>query len=320
MSSDATQGWLPRPIAVSEPGLPPRVRVYEVGPRDGLQAEPDVLPAAVKIELCRRLLAAGVGALEITSFVPARWIPQLADAEEVATRVPVPDGVRAVALVPNRRGLERALAAGVREIAVVVSATESFARANLNASVATALERAIETITAARRAGVGVRAYVSMAFGDPWEGPVTPAQVTPLAAALRDAGASTIVPGDTIGVATPGQVTALVEALAAADLADSLAMHLHDTYGQAVGNAHAAIRAGVAELDSSVGGLGRCPYARGATGNLATEDLVWMLHGLGIETGIDLEALVRTSQWMSQTLGRPPASRVVAALTAAGVA
>lgn len=317
---DADAVWHPAPQPVADPALPARVRVYEVGPRDGLQAEPEVLSAEVKAELCRRLLAAGVPALELTSFVPPRWIPQLADAEEVVAAVPVPDGVRGVALVPNLRGLDRALAAGVREVAVVASATESFARANLNTTVAGAVERAAEVTAAARAAGVPVRAYLSMAFGDPWEGPVPVADVAARSAELYAAGAAAVALGDTIGTGTPVHVTTVVDAVAGAGVPrDVLALHLHDTYGQALGNVQAGLRAGVTEFDSSVGGLGRCPFARGATGNLATEDLVWLLHGLGIETGIDLEALVRISQWIGKWLGRPVPSRVAAALTAAGV-
>jgi hydroxymethylglutaryl-CoA lyase len=312
--------WHPAPQPVVDPTLPRRVRVYEVGPRDGLQAEPDVLPAHVKVEFCRRLLRAGVGALEVTSFVPPRWIPQLADAEEVVAEVGTPPGVRRVVLVPNLRGLERAIAADVPEVAVVASATESFARANLNASREQALDRAAEVIAAAGAAGIPVRAYLSMAFGDPWEGPVAHELVAGLAGRLAGAGAATVALGDTIGTGTPAHVARVVELTLAEGIArDALALHFHDTYGQALGNVQAALRLGITEFDSSAGGLGRCPYARGATGNLATEDLVWMLHGMGIETGIDLEELVRTSQWMSRVLGRPLPSRVATALTAAGV-
>ncbi|TXK18858.1 hydroxymethylglutaryl-CoA lyase [Homoserinibacter sp. GY 40078] len=312
--------WHPRPQPVADPSLPSRVRVYEVGPRDGLQAEPEILPADVKIELCRRLYASGLGAVELTSFVPARWIPQLADAEEVVGEVEVPEGARGVALVPNVRGLERALAAGVREVSVVVSATETFAQANLNTTLAGALDRAREVIAAASVEGVPVRGYLSMSFGDPWEGSVPIERVADLAAELHGAGAGTVALSDTIGTGTPGHVIEAVERTVAAGVSrERIALHLHDTYGQALGNVQAALRVGITEFDSSTGGLGRCPFAKGATGNLATEDLVWLLHGLGIETGVDLESLVRTSQWMSRTLGRPIASRVATALTAAGV-
>jgi hydroxymethylglutaryl-CoA lyase len=320
-TASAQLSWHPRPQPVVDPSLPTRVRVYEVGPRDGLQAEPEILPPAAKAEFCRRLLQTGLGAIELTSFVPARWIPQLADAEEVVAELTLPDGVRGVALVPNRRGLDRALAAGVREVSVVTSATESFASANLNTSVDGALATASEVVAAAADAGVPVRGYVSMSFGDPWEGPVDHERVARLAARLYAAGVTTVALGDTIGTATPGHVTRIVERTVAAGVPrEALALHFHDTYGQALGNVQAALRVGIVEFDSSAGGLGRCPFAKGATGNLATEELVWMLHGLGIETGVDLEAVVRTSQWMSRTLGRPLASRVATALTAAGVA
>ena len=310
----------PRPRVEPEPGLPTRVTVYEVGPRDGLQAETDIIPARVKAELCRRLYAAGSRDLEITSFVPPTWVPQLADAAEVFADVEVPEGARAVALVPNLRGLERAIEAGVREVAVVVSATESFAKANLNNTRAGAIDRAVEVIATATAQGIPVRGYVSMAFGDPWEGDVDIADVTAAAADLHAAGARTIALGDTIGVATPGLTTRVVtETLAAGIPLDGLALHLHDTYGQSLANVHAALRLGVAEFDASVGGLGRCPYAKGATGNLATEDLVWLLHGLGIETGLDLGALAATTEWLSRVRGIRAPSNVARALIAAGL-
>ncbi len=300
-----------------EAGLPTRVRVYEVAPRDGLQAETDIIPAAVKAELCRRLYAAGSRDLELTSFVPPAWIPQLADAGEVVAAVDVPPGARAVALVPNLKGLHRAIDAGIREVAVVVSATESFAKANLNNTRSGAIGRAVEVIDAATAAGIPVRGYVSMAFGDPWEGQVDTGIVTDAAAALHFAGAHTIALGDTIGVATPGLTTRVVtESLAAGIPVTALALHLHDTYGQSLANVHAALRLGVAEFDASVGGLGRCPYAKGATGNLATEDLVWMLHGLGIETGLDLAALAATTEWLSRIRGVRAPSNVARALAA----
>lgn len=305
-----------RPRQEAAEGLPAEVTVYEVGPRDGLQAETDVIPTAVKSELCSRLYAAGSRALEVTSFVPPTWIPQLADARDVAASVRPPEGARAVALVPNRRGLDDARAAGVREVAVVVSATESFARANLNTDRAGTVARAVAVVDDARSAGIPVRGYVSMAFGDPWEGDVDTAAVVDAALALHSAGCRTIALGDTIGVATAGHIERVVEAVADARIPrPALALHLHDTYGQALANVLAGLRAGVTEFDASVGGLGRCPYAPGATGNLATEELVWMLEGLGIRTGLDIVALARISAWLAGVRGRPHASRVAAALT-----
>ena len=310
--------WRPVPQPVAVEGLPRRVSVYEVGPRDGLQSEPEVLPAELKAELCRRLLTTGITSLETTSFVSPRWVPQLADAEQVLALLTPPAGVRTVALVMNSRGLDRALAAGVHEIAVVASATESFAKANFNATMDDALATAGAVATAAVSAGLRVRGYLSMSFGDPWEGPVAHDRVAEFAASLYAAGSSTVALGDTIGTGTPGHVERIVQLVTDAGVPRELiALHLHDTYGQALGNVQAGLRSGILEFDSSVGGLGRCPYARGATGNLATEDLVWMLHGLGIETGIDLDALVAVSQWVSRQLGKPLNSRVTTALTAA---
>jgi hydroxymethylglutaryl-CoA lyase len=312
---------LPRPRVEPVDGLPTRVRVYEVAPRDGLQAETDILPTAVKAELCRRLYDAGSRDVEVTSFVPATWIPQFADAERLVAGLEVPAGARAVALVPNLRGLHRALDAGIREVSVVVSASESFARANLNTSREVAIDRAEEVVAAATAADVPVRGYVSMAFGDPWEGAVDPATVVDAVVRLHGAGCTTVAISDTIGVGTPGLTTRMVrDVLDAGIPVDAVALHLHDTYGQGLANVYAALSLGVAEFDSSVGGLGRCPYAKGATGNLATEDLVWMLHGLGIETGLDLEALAATTAWLSRVRGVGAPSNVATAFAAAASA
>ena len=308
------------------PGLPERVRVYEVGPRDGLQAEATLVDTATKIELIQRLVAAGLTAVEATSFVSPRWVPQLADAEEVLAALDLTavdrrgQPIRHPVLVPNPRGLDRAMAAGAQEIAVFVSATERFAEENLGTSRAGALELAAQVAEQAQQAGIRLRGYVSMCFGDPWEGPVPTGQVAAVAAELADFGVATISLGDTIGVATPGHVVALLDAVEAAGVArDRLALHFHDTYGQALANVGAGLRAGVSEFDASAGGLGGCPFARSATGNLATEDLVWMLHGLGIETGVDLDALVQTSLWLAERLDRPSPSRVVAARAASAI-
>ena len=297
-------------------GLPDRVTVYEVGPRDGLQNEPNVVPVEVKAEFVRRLLAAGLRAVETTSFVSQNWVPQLADAEQLlAVLGAAPPGVRLPVLVPNQRGLDRAIAAGVREIAVFASATEAFASRNLNRTVAESLAIFRPVVDHARSEGLAVRGYLSMCFGDPWEGAVEPAVAAGHARTLFDMGIGELSLGDTIGVATPGQVVALLDALAQQGVtADRLAVHFHDTYGQALANTLIALQHGVTVVDASAGGLGGCPYAESATGNLATEDLLWQLHGLGIDTGVDLTALVATSTWMAGQLGRPSPSRVVQAL------
>ena len=294
-------------------GLPERVTIYEVGARDGLQNEQNLLPLDVKVEFVRRLLAAGHTAVEITSFVRPEWVPQLADAEELLAELGrAPEGIRMPVLVPNARGLERALKAGVREVAVFASATETFARKNLNRSLDESLAVFAPVVARARAEGLAVRGYVSMCFGDPWEGAVEPAQVAHIVTALRDMGAQEISLGDTIGVATPGRVVAVLDAIEAPP--DELAVHFHDTYGQALSNTLAALQHGVTTVDSSAGGLGGCPYARSATGNLATEDLIWQLIGLGVDTGVDLSSVVATSVWMAEQLGRPSPSRVVNAL------
>ena len=298
------------------PGLPAAVSVYEVGPRDGLQAEPTTIPAAVKLELIDRLGDAGLAAIETTSFVSPAWVPQLADAEEVMAGLDRRPGVRYPVLTPNQRGFDRAVAAGAEEVAVFVSATATFAARNLNTTVEGALAMAAPVIDHARARGLPVRGYVSMVFGDPWEGRVEAEQAAAVAARLFAMGCTTISLGDTIGVATAGQVQAVLLAVGAAGVPlGQIALHLHDTYGQALANVLAGLESGVREFDASAGGLGGCPYAKSATGNLATEDLVWMLDGLGIDHGVDLHAVVRTSRWLAERLGRPSPSRVVAALS-----
>ncbi|WP_039938916.1 hydroxymethylglutaryl-CoA lyase [Streptomyces himastatinicus] len=303
------------PMTVPAPGLPARVRIHEVGPRDGLQNEKALVPVAVKAEFIRRLADAGLTTIEATSFVRPEWVPQLADAEQL---MPLIDDVRArlPVLVPNQRGLDRALALGAREIAVFGSATEAFAKANLNRTVDEALAMFEPVVTAAREAGVTVRGYLSMCFGDPWEGPVPISQTVSVSRRLIDMGCDEVSLGDTIGVATPGHVQELLATLGEAGIpAERLAVHFHDTYGQALANTLAALQYGVTTVDASAGGLGGCPYAKSATGNLATEDLVWMLDGLGIETGVDIRRLTATSVWMARHLGRPSPSRTVRALS-----
>ncbi|MER6562831.1 hydroxymethylglutaryl-CoA lyase [Streptomyces sp. NPDC001027] len=302
------------PMVVPDPSLPARVRVHEVGARDGLQNEKTTVPTAVKAEFVHRLADAGLTTIEATSFVHPKWVPQLADAEQL---FPLLGDVEAAlpVLVPNERGLDRALALGARRVAVFASATESFAKANLNRTVDEALAMFEPVVTRARAEGVHVRGYLSMCFGDPWEGAVPVEQVVRVCRALLDQGCDELSLGDTIGVATPGHVGALLTALNEQGVpTGTLGVHFHDTYGQALANTLAALRHGVTTVDASAGGLGGCPYARSATGNLATEDLVWMLQGLGIDTGVDLGRLVATSEWMAGHLGRPSPSRTVRAL------
>ncbi len=294
--------------------LPSKVTIYEVGPRDGLQNEAAVVPVEAKAEFVRRLVAAGLPIVEATSFVHPKWVPQLADAAELMTMLG-DAGKSMPVLVPNERGLDRALELGLEHIAIFGSATETFARKNLNRGLDDQFAMFEPTVTRARAAGLDVRAYVSMCFGDPWEGAVPIEQVVEVGKRLFDLGASQLSIGDTIGVGTVGHVKDLIAAFGAAGMGtEQLAMHFHDTYGQALANAYSAIQEGITTFDASAGGLGGCPYARSATGNLATEDLVWMLNGLGIETGVDLDAVVATSVWMAEMLGRPSPSAVVRAL------
>jgi hydroxymethylglutaryl-CoA lyase len=304
------------PQQVPQPGLPEHVTIYEVGARDGLQNEQTTVSVEVKAEFIARLADAGLRVIEATSFVHPKWVPQLADAEELLDILTLVDGVRYPVLVPNERGLDRALAKGIREIAIFASATETFAQRNLNRSVAESIAMFAPVVARARADGLTVRGYVSMCFGDPWEGEVPIEQVVGVGTKLLELGCTELSLGDTIGVATPGHVTALLAAFAGAGVgSDRLAVHFHDTYGQALANTFAALQAGITTVDASAGGLGGCPYAKNATGNLATEDLVWMLHGLGIQTGVDLEKLVETSRWMAAELGRPSPSNVVRALS-----
>jgi len=305
------------PDVVAMPGLPRRVRIWEVGARDGLQNEATVIATATKIELIDRLAAAGLPVVEATSFVRPEWVPQLADAREVMAGINRLDSVAYPVLVPNMRGLAAAIEAGAAAVAVFASATEAFARKNLNRGLVDQMAMFAPVVSAARAKSIPVRGYVSMCFGDPWEGRVPLAQVVTVCQQLLDAGCSELSLGDTIGVATPGQVQSLLGTLMDAGIAiDQVGVHFHDTYGQALTNTLAALQVGVTTVDASAGGLGGCPYAKSATGNLATEDLVWMLHGLGIETGVDLDALVATSVWLAGELGRPSPSAVVRALGA----
>ena len=304
------------PMTVLATGLPEQVTIYEVGARDGLQNEKTVLPTEVKAEFLHRLAGAGLRVLEATSFVHPKWVPQLADASDLLLRRLVrTEGVDYPVLVPNERGLDRALDAGVQHIAIFASATETFAKRNLNRTLDDQFPMFEPVVKRATAAGLRVRGYVSMCFGDPWEGPVAPQQVAAVARRLIGMGCHQLSLGDTIGTGTPGHVDAVLDACVAAGVPiRQLAVHFHDTYGQALSNTLAALRRGVTTVDASAGGIGGCPYAESATGNLATEDLVWMLDGLGIAHGVDLDALVATSTWMAERLGRPSPSRVVRAL------
>jgi len=287
-----------------------RVRVVEVGPRDGLQNEKQIVPAAVKAELIHRLAAAGLPVIEATSFVSPKWIPQLADAADVMAALQPRAGVEYPVLVPNTQGLERALAAGARHVAVFTAASDAFNRKNINCDIAESLARIRPVVEQARARQLPVRAYVSCALGCPYQGAVPVADVVRVAAALVEMGCDEISLGDTIGIGTPGGARAMVRACAEAVPVGRLAAHFHDTRGQALANVYACLEEGVRTVDASVAGLGGCPYANGASGNLATEDLVYMLHGLGFDTGVDLDALTDTARWISAHLGREPAGKM----------
>jgi hydroxymethylglutaryl-CoA lyase len=293
--------------------LPRRVTVYEVGPRDGLQNESRMVPTAEKVAFIDALAGTGLPVIEITSFVSPRWIPQLADNAEVARAVVRRPGVRFSALVPNRRGLDDAIAAGMREVAVFLSASETHNKKNVNKSIAETLAAFDDVIGPARAAGLQVRAYVSTVFGCPYEGDIDPAAATDLAETLLGMGVYQISLGDTIGVANPAQVESVLERIIDRVGTEPLAVHFHDTQGTALANCTVALTLGISTIDASVGGLGGCPYAPGASGNLATEDLVAMLHGMGIETGIDLDKLVEASRTAASFVGHELPSKYLKA-------
>ncbi len=286
------------------------VKVVEVGPRDGLQNEQAIVPAALKIEFIEQLAAAGVPAVEATSFVSPRWIPQLADADEVYRGISRRPGVAYPVLVPNLKGLERAAAAGVEEIAVFTAASETFNHKNINASVAQSLARIRELATPALERGMRIRGYISCVLGCPYEGAVEESRVIEIAQALLELGCYEVSLGDTIGVGTPVAARRLLWSVAGECGMERLAVHFHDTRGQALANIFACLEAGVTVVDASVAGLGGCPYAQGASGNVATEDLVYQLHGLGIGTGIDLAALVAAGHFICDRLSREPGSKL----------
>jgi len=296
--------------------LPSQVRIVEVGPRDGLQNEKQVVATDTKVALIARLGAAGLKTIEATSFVSPKWVPQMGDAAEVMARIERRPGVAYPVLTPNLKGFEAALAAGAQEVAVFAAASESFSRKNINCSIAESLERFEPVTAAAHEAGVKVRGYVSCVLGCPYEGAIRPEAVAEVAARLAEMGCYEVSLGDTIGAGTPLATRRMIEAVAKRLPVARLAGHYHDTYGMAAANIWASLEMGVAVFDASVAGLGGCPYAAGASGNVATEDVVWLMHGLGIDTGIDLDALVDCAAWISAELGRPPASRVARALLA----
>jgi hydroxymethylglutaryl-CoA lyase len=292
------------------------VRIVEVGPRDGLQNEPGSVPTEVKLELIERLADAGLPAVEATAFVSPKWIPQMADHTEVLERLRRKPGVAYPVLTPNLKGFAAAHAAGAKEVAVFGAASEAFSKKNINCSIAESLERFSEVVSHAKQNGVAVRGYVSCVLGCPYEGDVKPAKVAEVAGALFQMGCYEVSLGDTIGVGTPGKTKAMLEACAKQVPIDKLAGHYHDTYGQALANIYASLELGVSTFDASVAGLGGCPYAAGASGNVATEDVVYMLHGLGVTTGVDLERLVEIGNWISGFLKRTSSSKVGRALTA----
>ena len=296
--------------------LPLRVRIVEVGPRDGLQNEKGEVPTGVKLELIERLAEAGLPAVEATAFVSPKWIPQMADHTQVMERIRRKPGVSYPVLTPNLQGFEAARAAGATEVAIFGAASEAFSKKNINCSIAESLERFRPVAEAAQAANIKVRGYISCVLGCPYEGEVAPAKVAEVAAALAGMGCYEVSLGDTIGVGTPGRTKAMIDAVARRVPVERLAGHYHDTYGQALANIYASLETGVATFDTSVAGLGGCPYAAGASGNVATEDVLYMLQGLGIETGVDLARVVEIGQWICGILGRDPGSKAGRALAA----
>ncbi|WP_095151631.1 hydroxymethylglutaryl-CoA lyase [Pseudomonas sp. Irchel s3b5] len=290
--------------------LPSHVRIVEVGPRDGLQNEAQPISVTDKVQLVDALTAAGLGYIEVGSFVSPKWVPQMAGSAEVFAQIQRKPGVVYGALAPNLRGFEDALAAGVKEVAVFAAASEAFSQRNINCSISESLERFVPIMDAARQHGVSVRGYVSCVLGCPYEGNVAPEQVAVVARELYAMGCYEVSLGDTIGTGTAGATRRMFDVVSADVPRDKLAGHFHDTYGQAVANIYASLLEGIAVFDSSIAGLGGCPYAKGASGNVATEDVVYLLNGLGIQTGIDLDALIRAGQQICNVLGRPTGSRV----------
>ena len=294
--------------------LPRRVKLIDVGPRDGLQNEKQPVPAAIKIELVQRLQAAGLKEIEVTSFVSPKWVPQMSDNAEVMAGITRMDGVRYSVLTPNMKGFESALLSKPDEVVVFGAASEAFSQKNINCSIAESIERFAPVVKAARDAGIGVRGAMSCTVGCPYEGEVAPERVAYLASLMKGIGVQRVDVADTIGVGTPRKVQAAMEATLKHYALNDVSGHFHDTYGQALVNTLAALQMGVWNFQSSVAGLGGCPYAKGATGNVATEDVVYMMQGMGIDTGIDLDALIDAGVFISQALGRQPNSLVARAI------
>jgi len=295
--------------------LPEKVKIVEVGPRDGLQNESQQVPVETKIELIDRLGAAGLSVIEVGSFVSPKWVPQMAASGEVLQGVDQLAGVSYPVLVPNLRGLDSALEAGAREIAIFAAASERFTQKNINCTIEESIGRYTQVVERALAEGLRVRGYVSCVLGCPYEGEIDPEAVADVAARLYDLGCYEISLGDTVGVGTPVKAQRMIERVARVVPLEKLAAHFHDTYGQALANLLAVLQMGVSVIDSSVAGLGGCPYARGASGNVATEDVIYMLHGMGIETGVDLEKLLEAGRFICDFLQRPPASKVACALS-----
>jgi hydroxymethylglutaryl-CoA lyase len=296
--------------------LPRRVRIVDVAPRDGLQNEKELVPTDIKVGLIDRLTEAGLPAIEVTSFVSPKRVPQMADSAQVMAAIHRKPGVRYPVLTPNIKGFDAAFAAGADEVAVFVAASETFSQKNINCSIAESLDRALPVAAAAKARGVRVRGYISCVLDCPYEGKIAPTAVREVAAALYAMGCYEVSLGDTIGTGTAGRTARLIASVAGAIPVTALAGHFHDTYGQAIANIYAAMESGVATFDSSVAGLGGCPFAKGATGNVATEDLLYLLEGLGIETGVDMTRLRVAGRYICDFLGRPPTSRVARALDA----
>ncbi|WP_028878535.1 hydroxymethylglutaryl-CoA lyase [Terasakiella pusilla] len=297
--------------------IPKKVKIVDVGPRDGLQNEKEIVPTEAKIELIHRLAEAGLPVVEAGSFVSPKWVPQMADSAEIMEKITRKDGVSYPVLTPNLKGFEGAMAVGAKEVAIFGAASESFSQKNINCTIEESLERFRPVVEAAKELGVLVRGYVSCVVGCPYEGEIAPEKVADVSAKLYEMGCYEISLGDTVGVGTPGKVKDMLAAVSAKVPMEKLAVHFHDTYGQALANIYAALEMGVATVDSSVAGLGGCPYAKGASGNVATEDVVYMLNGLGIDTGVDLDKLCEAGRFISNVLGRAPASKVSLAMAVA---